>query len=215
MQRNKEHATMGRPPIGNQAMTSTERSRRRRERLRTEQPATEHATKPDATKLNGPATKLSEQEMIDAVKFHVAAGDKAEATARQLLQKARADLDKLAARNDALHASLKQKEYDIGMLERELRRAEAVIAKLKAKPQQPPRPPREPSEIETGLRTQVRNLTTELQHLREKRPDKMSRPTYAKIQSCLHTDKSPTEEQRKDASGALSQFWQASNRASK
>jgi hypothetical protein len=44
---------MGRPPIGTQAMTSTERSRRRRARLQADQPATKPAD--HATKAPGPA----------------------------------------------------------------------------------------------------------------------------------------------------------------
>lgn len=38
-------ARPGRPPIGDRAMTSTERSRRRRDRLRANKPATKYATK--------------------------------------------------------------------------------------------------------------------------------------------------------------------------
>jgi hypothetical protein len=55
---------MGRPPIGKQAMTSTERSWRRRARLRADQPATKYATKLDAAAAERIAEL--EQELVHA-----------------------------------------------------------------------------------------------------------------------------------------------------
>jgi hypothetical protein len=75
---------MGRPPIGKRAMTSTERSWRRRERLRAEHPATKPdrpATKPEpATKPSGPATKPA--GVADGARFELLEKELAAAKAR-------------------------------------------------------------------------------------------------------------------------------------
>jgi hypothetical protein len=186
---------MGRPPIGERAMTEAERKRRLRAlaKARTaEQAAALRQAKPEK-----PA-EVDADLIAAAIKAEVAAGD-----AHQELAQANRKLAQAKAHIAELEAELARRAGEkprpplpktaAELLAQRGRKAERAAAKPKA--EKPPLPPDEERErIIKGLKTRVRNLSKELRLFRQYHDEAMtkqglmSRETRIAVDKVLHPD---------------------------
>jgi hypothetical protein len=146
-------ARPGRPPLGERAMTSTERSHRHRAKLRASKPATKYATKsPEADATRLPAEIAALKAERDQLRAQQAKLEKELAEARARIEQMRQE--RLAFR---FGGGSKRQE-------------------AKPKAEKPPLPPDEARDGEIKrLRTRVRKLTAEMRHIGEWHWQEMAR----------------------------------------
>jgi hypothetical protein len=179
---------MGRPPLGDFAMTDAERQRRHRDKFRDKHPVTKQAN------LDAAVAEMVQGQMqaMDQVQAHLRA---AKARIKEL------ESVLAAAGDTAKDARIAKLETDIAALKAELadrvgdRFAPRERRATKPKAEKPPLPPDEVRDREIKrLKTRVRNLTAELHVTREWHKGKadgsesMSFQTMSAISKALHLE---------------------------
>jgi phage shock protein A len=167
---------MGRPPIGKTAMSGAERMRR----LRAKRPVTKPVTKPDTADTAKLEARIHELE--DELARERDRRESAEAKA------------KTAAHQDAgaLEDRLKRFEIENAMVRKALRVAEAHAKKLQEAKPRAPRPVMPESEAVARLNKTIKELRSEIKHIRQWHDNEMSRKgkmpleTFRAVVRCLH-----------------------------
>jgi len=168
---------MGRKPIGDAAMTSAERQRRRRERL----------SSGTANDLLGDFIIKKQRQEIDALCQEV--------TALRAENAALAS-DRRAAFAAALAAALAAEREENATLQRQLA---AALAVAKPKQPKPTKPTPTPNDTEAKLRKEIRQLRRRLQNVAESGKGTLfiSMADRRKIRAALHPDGATDPARRK------------------
>jgi len=189
---------MGRPPIGKVAMTATERVHRFRAKHRADKPKP-GAT--DSTTLRGLEAEIAREREAWREKLEAAAEKFRQLRAKFVKIEAElAHADETAkAQQQKLEARIRELEAELAALKAEL--ADSVGARFapgqreptKPKAEKPPLPLDEERDRQIkGLKTRVRNLTSELHAQREwhrrKADGSMSFQTMSAIAKALHPE---------------------------
>jgi hypothetical protein len=198
---------MGRPPIGKQAMSGAERTRRYREKFRHSQPVTKQPQAADGALAARVRELEAEIERLKGAQAKAARLDKLKPRLDELelvaIRELKAELARERARRKALAKSLEWWKQQ---------RSPAATPKA----EKPPLPPDEARDRQIkSLKTANQNLRQRLawsERLAQERGT-MSFKAMAAISKALHEDHEPTEAERGEAIRAFNAWKADANKA--